>query len=163
ADIAAVLAAQQERRQAPPAARDAARLLADRRTVAVVTGQQAGLFGGPLFTLLKALTALKLAEQVARDHNGPAAAICWMPAEDHAWEEVRSCTVCANQLVPHTVSLPPRPGIEPSPVATVRLDDSILDALAQLEQLLPETEFRAPMMTALRRAYTAGAGMADAF
>src|SRR5205085_3506374 len=81
-DIADVLAAQQERRQAPARARDAARLLADRRTVAIVTGQQAGLFGGPLFTLLKALTALKLAEQVARDHGVPAVTVFWIDAED---------------------------------------------------------------------------------
>jgi len=94
-EIAAVIAAQQDHRQAPPAARDAARLLADRRTVAIVTGQQAGLFGGPLFTLLKALTALKLAEQVSRDHKIPAIAIFWIDAEDHDWEEVRSCTVFA--------------------------------------------------------------------
>ena len=47
-----MVAAQQERRDAPPEARDAARLLADSRTVAIVTGQQAGLFGGPVFTLL---------------------------------------------------------------------------------------------------------------
>ena len=53
-DIAAVIAGQQERRQAPARARDAARLLTDKRTVAILTGQQAGLFGGPLFTLLKA-------------------------------------------------------------------------------------------------------------
>ena len=104
-EIAGIIARQQESRQAPPRAREAGRLLADRRTVAVVTGQQAGLFGGPLFTLLKALTALKLAEQVARDHGVPAVAIFWIDAEDHDWEEVRSCTVFDSQLTPRTVSL----------------------------------------------------------
>ena len=101
--IARVIAAQQERRQAPPAARDAGRLLADPRAAAIVTGQQAGLFGGPVFTLLKALTALKLAEQVARDHGIPAIAIFWIDAEDHDWEEVRSCTVFDEARVPRTV------------------------------------------------------------
>jgi bacillithiol biosynthesis cysteine-adding enzyme BshC len=161
--IAAVIAGQQERRQAPARAREAGRLLTDRRTVAIVTGQQAGLFGGPLFTLLKALTALKLAEQVTRDHDIPAVAIFWIDAEDHDWEEVRSCTVFDDSLAPRTVSLPPRPGAEPAPVATVRLDASIADALAELERVLPDTSFRAPLLEKLRRAYTAGAGMADAF
>src|SRR5580704_1937295 len=68
-EIAALIGRQQDRRQAPPRAREAARLLADRKTVAVLTGQQAGLFGGPFFTLLKALTALKLADQVSKDHG----------------------------------------------------------------------------------------------
>jgi len=163
AEIADVIAAQQTRREAPPRARDAARLLADRRTVAVVTGQQAGLFGGPLFTLLKALTALKLAEQVSRDHHIPAVAIFWIDAEDHDWEEVRSCTVFDNALSPRTVSLPTRPGVEPAPVATVRLDASIADALDELERTLPETAFRQSLLAGLRRAYSAGAGMADAF
>ena len=162
-EIAAVIASQQERRQAPARAREAARLLADGRTVAVVTGQQAGLFGGPVFTLLKALTALKLAEQVARDHNVPAVAVFWIDAEDHDWEEVRSCTVFDDALAPRTVSLPARPGVEPAPVATVRLDNSVLDVLAETERILPPTEFRSTIMAALRRAYTPGVGMADAF
>ena len=51
AGIAAALAAQQARRGAPSAARVSAARLADRGTVAIVTGQQAGLFGGPFFTL----------------------------------------------------------------------------------------------------------------
>jgi bacillithiol biosynthesis cysteine-adding enzyme BshC len=163
AEIAAVIAGQQERRHAPDRAREAGRLLADRRTVAIVTGQQAGLFGGPLFTLLKALTALKLAEQVARDHNVPTVAVFWIDAEDHDWEEVRSCTVFDDQLTPRTVSIPARPGAAPAPVATVRLDDTIVDALAALEQALPDTEFRESLMAGLRRSYTPGAGMADAF
>ena len=162
-EMAAVIAAQQQRREAPARARDAGRLLADARTVAVVTGQQAGLFGGPLFTLLKALTALKLAEQVSRDHQVPAVAVFWIDAEDHDWEEVRSCTVFDETLTPRAVSLPARPGAEPAPVATVRLDDSIVDVLSEIARILPPTEFRTSILAGLRRAYTPGVGMAEAF
>ena len=79
-DIVDVLLAQQAKRGAPPEAVAAARSLADARSVAIVTGQQAGLFGGPLFTLLKALTALKLAERVRREHGVPAVAVFWIDA-----------------------------------------------------------------------------------
>jgi bacillithiol biosynthesis cysteine-adding enzyme BshC len=162
-EIAAVIARQQERRGAPADARAAGMLLAERSTVAIVTGQQAGLFGGPLFTLFKALTAIKLAEQVSRDHNVPAVAVFWIDAEDHDWEEVRSCTVFDEMLTPRSVALPARPGAEPSPVATIALDQSILQALDEIDGLLPPTEFRGALMEGLRRAYAPGIGMADAF
>lgn len=162
--IAEVIANQQQRRGAPQKALDAGRLLADRRTVAIVTGQQAGLFGGPLFTLLKAMTALKLAEQVARDHNVPAIAVFWIDAEDHDWEEVRSCTVFDETLTPRSVSLPPRPGADPAPVATIRLEkDAINKALADIEQALPPSDFKSSITAGLRRAYEPGIGMAEAF
>jgi len=162
-EIAGVIAQQQERRGAPPAAREAGRLLADRQTVAIVTGQQAGLFGGPLFTLYKALTAIKLAEQVSRDHKVPAVAVFWIDAEDHDWEEVRSCTVFDDALTPRSVALPARPNVEPAPVATITLDESIVEVLDELERLLPPTEFRGSIIDGLRRAYAPGIGMADAF
>src|SRR6185503_4119475 len=107
-DIAVILARQQAERGAPSRARDAAQQLADPKTVAVVTGQQAGLFGGPLFTLLKAMTALKLAEKVSRDHGVPTVAIFWIDAEDHDWNEVRSCALLDEALGVRTVSLPAR-------------------------------------------------------
>ncbi|MQA30670.1 MAG: bacillithiol biosynthesis cysteine-adding enzyme BshC [Luteitalea sp.] len=162
-DVAAVIAAQQGRRAAPAPAVAAGRRLANPNTVAVVTGQQAGLFGGPLFTLLKALTALKLAEQVSREHQVPAVAIFWIDAEDHDWDEVRSCTVFDEALTPRDIALPPRTGSDPAPVSTVVLDDSILSALDDLERTLPPTEFRASMLADLRRAYAPGIGMSDGF
>jgi bacillithiol biosynthesis cysteine-adding enzyme BshC len=162
AEIAGVLAAQQERRGAPQAAREKARKLADGRTVAILTGQQAGLFGGPLFTLLKALTALKLADQVARDHDVPTVAIFWIDAEDHDWDEVRACSVFDAALSPHAVALPPRHA-DHAPVATIQLDSSITRALDELEQVLPPTEFRDGIMADLRGIYVEGRGMADAF
>ena len=161
-EIANVVAAQQRRRRAPDGALAAATRLADPRTVAILTGQQAGLFGGPMFTLLKALTALKLAAQVERDHGVPAVAIFWIDAEDHDWEEVRSCTVFDSDLAPRTVSLPPRSG-DPAPVATVRLDDSVNRAIEDLQRALPTTEFRSTLISELRATYLSGSGMADAF
>lgn len=164
AQIAAVIAAQQARRGAPEAARAAAARLASSSTVAILTGQQAGLFGGPLFTLLKALTALKLAEQVAREHHVPCVAIFWIDAEDHDWDEVRACTIYDDALATHTVALAARGAEEEAgPVATARLDDQITTVLDDLERLLPATEFRDEIMTALRQAYRPGVGMAEAF
>jgi uncharacterized protein YllA (UPF0747 family) len=107
-DLARVIGAQQQRRGAPPQAIAASGQLADERTVAVVTGQQAGLFGGPLFTLLKALTALKLADQVARDHGVPTVAMFWIDAEDHDLDEVRTCAVYDDALSPRDLALPAR-------------------------------------------------------
>ena len=162
-EIASVVRAQQERRAAPSAAREAAGRLADPRAVAIVTGQQAGLFGGPMFTLLKALTALKIAEHVGKEHHVPAVAVFWIDAEDHDWDEVRSCGVFDEQLAARSLALPPRPGGESSPVATITLDAAIAPVLDQLEQLLPATEFRPALLAQLRQAYAPGAGMADAF
>ncbi len=162
-EIAAIIGRQQDRRQAPPAAREAAAKLSDPRTVAVVTGQQAGLFGGPLFTILKALTAIKLAEKVEREHGVPAVAIFWIDAEDHDWNEVRSVTVFDEALAAQPVALPARSGTDPAPVATVCLDRSVTAVLDELERILPATEFRERLVADLRASYAPGVGMAEAF
>ena len=98
AELAAVIGAQQQRRGATGATVAAGTKLADPRTVAIVTGQQAGLFGGPLYTILKALTAIKLAEQVTREHGVTAVPVFWIESEDHDWDEVRSCTVLDAEM-----------------------------------------------------------------
>jgi bacillithiol biosynthesis cysteine-adding enzyme BshC len=158
-----ILEAQQRRRGAPDAALQASRRLLSNETVAIVTGQQAGLFGGPLYTLLKAITALKLAERISREHGVTAVPVFWVECEDHDWDEVRSCTVLDEALAPRTVSLPPAPASEPVPVARRMLDPSIETALDELERALPSTEFRSALVADLRSVYAPGAGMADAF
>ncbi len=160
--LTAVLAAQLDRRGAPSAAREAAGRLADPASVAIVTGQQAGLFGGPLYTLLKALTALQLANRVARDHAVAAVAVFWVDAEDHDWDEVRACTVLDEHLQPRVVSLPARAGAAAS-VGATRLDAGIASALDELAAGLAPTEFREALVEGLRAAYAPGAGMAGAF
>ena len=162
-EIAAIIAAQQERRGAPARAREAAQTLADSATVAVVTGQQAGLFGGPLYTLFKALCAIKLAEHVSREHQVRAVPVFWIESEDHDWDEVRTCTVLNHALTPCSVALPSELMLAPAPVASVRLDDSVSAAIDELARTLPATEFREDLLKTLREIYAPGSGMADAF
>ena len=162
-DIAAIVAAQQRQRGAPPQAMEAGSRLADPRAVAIVTGQQAGLFGGPLFTLLKALTALQLADRVAHDHGVPAVAVFWIDAEDHDWNEVRSCTVFDDTFGTRTLSLPTRRETDQTPVALARLDGSLVPVLDELALALPRTDFTAGLLAELREAYCPGIGVAEAF
>ncbi|MGE3275674.1 MAG: bacillithiol biosynthesis cysteine-adding enzyme BshC [Vicinamibacterales bacterium] len=163
AEMASVLAAQQERRGAPPEARAMAARLSDPQSVVVITGQQAGVFGGPLFTLLKALTAMKLAEDVSRRHGVTAVPVFWIDAEDHDWPEVSGCTVLDHELEPRTITLPDLPGAGHLPIARLALDAGVTGALDALEAALPETEFRASVLLGLRAAYQPGVGMAEAF
>jgi bacillithiol biosynthesis cysteine-adding enzyme BshC len=161
--VVEVLHSQQERRHAAAEARAAAAILADPKSVAVVTGQQAGLFGGPLFTLLKALTAIQLAERVRTEHHVPAVAVFWVDAEDHDWDEVKACRVLDAEQAPRLVSMGELPGARTGPVARVRLNETITAALSELQSVLPATEFTPPLLDDLRRCYEPGAGMADAF
>jgi bacillithiol biosynthesis cysteine-adding enzyme BshC len=158
-----VLRAQQQRRNAPAEALAAAGLLADPTSIAIVTGQQAGLFGGPLFTLLKALTAVQLAQRVRVEHQVPAVAVFWVDAEDHDWDEVKTCGILDADHTPRAVSIGDVPGSHAGPVARVRLNDGIATALSELQSMLPATEFTPALLDDLRRCYQPGTGMADAF
>jgi bacillithiol biosynthesis cysteine-adding enzyme BshC len=161
--LAEILRAQHARRDAPPAARAAADRLADPQTVAVVTGQQAGLFGGPAFCLYKALTAVKLAQQVQREHGVPTVAVFWVEAEDHDWNEVSSCSVLDAEFHRKTIQLPAPEGAGHTPVGLIKLGDSINAVIDELAGVLPPTEFTGSLIETLRKAYQAGRGMADAF
>ena len=161
--ISAVLQAQQQLRNAPDAARKAAARLADPASVAVVTGQQAGVFGGPLFTLLKALTALQLARRTERELGVPAVALFWVDAEDHDWEEVRSCTVLDAEFQPRSVTLAELEGAGELPIAQLQLDGRVGQTIDELASLLQRTEFTSTVIDTLRAAWTPGMGMARAF
>ena len=162
-EMAALLAAQQERRGAAPEARAAAARLNVPGTVAVVTGQQATAFGGPLYTLLKALTAIQLAQRVSREHGTECIAIFWVHSEDHDWEEVASCTVLDGAFQPVTVTLPAPPGAGELPVGELELDAGIQGIISSLASALPIGDFTEGTVGALRAAYRPGVRMATAF
>ena len=161
--IVDVVQAQQRRRNAPPDAVAATARLRDSKSVAIVTGQQAGLFGGPLFTLLKALTTIQLAERVAEEHGIPTVAVFWIDAEDHDWDEVRSCGLLDSDLNFAQLTIGTPPGAGQGPVARVRLGDSVHAALEEFAGMVQTTEFTPSTLAGLRAAYQPGSGMVEAF
>ena len=158
-----VLAAQLAQRQAPDASRAALAGLRDPAGVAVVTGQQAGLFGGPLYSLLKALTAIQVARQVSRDHGVAAVPVFWIDSEDHDWNEVATTTLLDAELTAHDLTLPPPAGAGQLPVAHLLLDGSVEAAIEQARQILPSTEFTQDLLASLSVAYAPGRSMSEAF
>ena len=163
ARISPLLRDQQRTRRAPVAAIAAAERLAAPNAVAVVTGQQAGLFGGPLYTLLKAISAVRLAREVEGRHGVPAVAVFWIDAEDHDLDEIRGCGVLDADLALRTLSLPTPAAPIGAPASTVTIGgeiDSVIDALAAT---LTPTDFTMELVDTLREAYTPGRGLVEAF
>ena len=163
AALAELIRDQQTQRGAPDAALRAASRLALEDSVAVVTGQQAGVFGGPMYTLLKALTALQLARSTESKQGVPAVAIFWVEAEDHDWDEIKSCTVLDAEFQPRTVTLADLEGAGERPIAQLTLDDGVEQTIVELASSLQQTEFTAGVLDDVRAAWRPGTGMARAF
>ena len=161
--LCTIVERQLQQRGAPEAAAAAARALTNPASVAIVTGQQAGLFGGPLYTLLKAVTAIQLSRQVSSLYGVAAVPVFWVEAEDHDWAEIRSAEVLDQELNIRTITLPDLPGAGSQPAASLILDKSIAVALSQLEAALAPTEFTSELVNRLRECYRPGVSMATSY
>lgn len=159
--LAAVLAEQNEAwGNDDVAVRQNIEALRDPESAAVVTGQQLGLFGGPLYTVYKAVTAVQLARQLAEQTGRPVVPVFWMAGEDHDFDEVRSTLVLSGND-PVRIALPPDDAR--TPVGRRVLGGEIAEVVEALEAALRPTEFSPEVMGAIRAAYRPGATMRDAF
>jgi bacillithiol biosynthesis cysteine-adding enzyme BshC len=124
---------------------------------AVVTGQQVGLFGGPMFAIYKALTAVKLAEE-ATAAGVDAVPVFWLATSDHDLAEVNHVSITGPNGVLQTLSTPSH-DVGGAPVSAVRLGEEILPVVEQAAALLGDsgaTEF-------LRDSYRPGETLGTAF
>jgi bacillithiol biosynthesis cysteine-adding enzyme BshC len=163
AALHAALSRQLTGRGAPAEAHQAAAQLVSPTSVAIVTGQQAGVFGGPLYTLLKAVTAIQLARKVTQDHGIPAVPVFWVDAEDHDWDEVRSARVLDQQFNVADVVVPDPAGAGDLPVGRLVFGDGVSAAVDELGRALPPSEFSAELIAALHSRYRPGVSVGAAF
>ena len=149
----------------PSTTRDA--LFARLRTpgaLAVTTGQQPGLFTGPLYTVHKALSAAALATVLEERWSRPVVPIFWLAGDDHDFTEASTAAwITANGTIA-TASLPPRPPEAPlTPMYRLPLGEGVRPALDQLAAGLPATEFRDATLAWLERHYRPEATVAGSF
>ena len=86
---------------------------------AVVTGQQVALFGGPMFSIFKALTAVKLAEEASRA-GVDCVPVFWLATQDHDLAEVGSCIHLPIRFSPSPPGIRVLThGAEDAPVGTI--------------------------------------------
>lgn len=163
ARVAAMLQRQAERAGLLDASRESLARFARPNTVAVVSGQQPGLFGGPLYTLYKLLTAVSYARAVEAGAGTPAVAIFWIASDDHDFEEVRRAWLSDGSPEPAAVEYPLDKAPHGVSVSRITLGPAVEAAVRGAESFLPPSEFREGLLARLRDAYAPGRGWSDAF
>jgi len=128
---------------------------------AVLTGQQVGLFGGPLFAIYKALTAVKLAEEATAAGVG-AVPVFWLATTDHDLAEVNHTVLPGPQGSLQPVSTPSH-GVEDAPVGTIFFGDEIQPVVQSVAELLGDSQAADLLRAAYRPGETLGTAFARLF
>lgn len=160
--VAAVLKEQNQRFSSSEQTFDSIKNLERPDCYAVVTGQQMGLFSGPVFAFFKALTAIKLARSLS-SRGLEAVPIFWLATEDHDLDEVNHCFVQDREGNPRRLDhldQPPVPGAQVGEVsftaAVVRLQD-------ELREILPDSAGASGLFELLAECYKPGESYGTAF
>ncbi|MEJ2184520.1 MAG: bacillithiol biosynthesis cysteine-adding enzyme BshC [Gemmatimonadota bacterium] len=128
----------------------------------VTTGQQTGLFTGPLYTVHKTLSAVALARALERALDVPVAPLFWVASDDHDWEEVNHADFLDRDNRPHRVELHAGSDRRPS-MGRRALGREIESALNDLAEVLPDSDFSGGLLDHLRAAYQPDHTVAQAF
>ena len=134
-------------------------MLAQPGTVAIVTGQQVGLFSGPAYTVYKALTAIKAARELT-EQGVPAVPVFWLATEDHDFAEVDHAWVFGADNQPVKISIAGPIANGSHPVGGIALRDI---PIGELRSALSGLPFADDAVAMVERAYQPGETMGSAF
>nr|PZN74081.1 MAG: bacillithiol biosynthesis cysteine-adding enzyme BshC [Bacillota bacterium] len=140
---------------ADEAALEGARLLGQPGTLAAVTGQQAGVLTGPLYTIYKAMTTIRLARQQSERLGVPVVPVFWIAAEDHDWQEVSWVMVPAGNEA-RRLALAERFDGDRRSVGLAPMPESVAGLIDEFAALMPDTEFKEEVVARLREAASGG-------
>ena len=117
--------------------------LRQKETLVVITGQQAGILTGPLYTLYKAMTTILLAKEQREKLGRPVVPVFWIASEDHDWLEIRETFILNSEGKLASCRLPGDGGGESVGNQPVPSWEKIE---AQLMRAMPDSEFRSSVL-----------------
>lgn len=131
-------------------------------TVCVVTGQQAGLFGGPLYTIYKTAAAIVDARALSEQTGRPCVPVFWLQNEDHDYDEIAGCHLPVGTGLLE-VRVPIEAPEERCSVGALRYGPELHQALGAVEDALHGLTDAPAAVALLRRCWTEGRSPAEAF
>jgi bacillithiol biosynthesis cysteine-adding enzyme BshC len=137
-------------------------LLREGDAVAIVTGQQAGLFSGAVYTIYKALSAVKLATCL-RGRGIKAVPVFWIAEEDHDFAEVKRTFALDRAGNLADFENTPQNYTENLPVGFVNLDETIGETVDRFFKSVSDTEFSGEIKAILEASYNSNENYATAF
>lgn len=108
-------------------------------SLVIVTGQQLGIYGGPLYTIFKTISVIHLARKLEQQHGRPVIPVFWLADEDHDYDEVRGLNVLENDEVQH-FALPEKEGALPT-VAEMSIPEQLDQLRGNLRESMYQTDF----------------------
>lgn len=126
--------------------------LADPAARVIIAGQQPGLALGPLYTLYKALGAIRLARQAHDELGVPVIPCFWVASEDHDFEEIREVNWLGREGELASFRYEPASAAEGLVARAVRVEPSLGDLIRRLEETTADSEFKPWVMEWLRGA-----------
>lgn len=161
-DLKAALLEMADDYQASDRARSNIDLLAHKDALVVFSGQQVGMFTGPLYTIYKALSTERWAADLTQKLGRPVVPCFWFSTDDHDFAEVDHVRVPrGDDLL--TLHYKPRSPSSGDPVGRIVIDSEMEVVIRELEDAMPHSEFSDDVFRTLRECYSEGTRFASAF
>lgn len=135
--------------------------LSDPNSVAVTTGQQVGLFGGPMYTLYKIRNAVTMAQNIGSSTGIPCVPVFWLEDNDHDAAEAASTYLRTESGEVQHVTL--WDGSDPRRPVAERIVDSLMRERITSSAALLTGRFGAETQERMREVYQEGFTWTDAF
>lgn len=141
-------------------------LIDKEKTITVVTGQQLGLLGGPLYTVYKIITAIRLANQLTERYDEfKFVPVFWLEGDDHDFNEVRSINLFDNENQVINIGYKEEINDDDAKqsIGKINFDEALNEFFGKFESSLRDSDFKNELVTKLKECYQVGKSFKQSF